>query len=460
MVRRTIDELRRDAESIALAGIEAADGSKLVLRAVRREENRVWFHPREAYNLDAFQRVIVAGAGKAAGPMAQGLEALLGDRITGGCIAVPAGTRRTDVPTRIDVVEAEHPLPGGGSLQAAEAIAAAARQAGKKDLIVFLVSGGASSLMAAPEEGLELEDLRFVWDALLRAGLSVVEMNVVRKHLMTLGGGKLALLASRAAAVSLVLSDVPGNHIESVGSGPTTFDPSTFGEVEQILSKVGALAAGSPRLRAFVERGASGARPETPKPGDGRFPSVYHRLVGTNDSAVAAAIIKAAELGYRDGGNFLAKSPAPPAANEARAVGRSLGVYAAYLAETSRLGYGDGSAVAVIGGGEAPATVRRVGGWGGRLSEFALAAAQAIDAQGGVVVGGIATDGKDGAWDASGALADGETISRAQRAGVSAAEVEQTSDSGRLFEAADGKLAARPTRTNVADLYIALIDAA
>jgi glycerate 2-kinase len=460
MARRTLDELRRDAEAIAVAGIEGADAGRLVLRAVRREENRVWFHPREPYNLDAFERVIVAGAGKAAGPMAQALEAVLGDRISGGCIALPAGPRRSDLLKRIDVVEAEHPLPGPGSLRAAEAIATAVRQAGKNDLVVFLVSGGASSLMAAPEEGLELEDLRFAWDALLRAGLSIVEMNVVRKHLMTLGGGKLALLATRATAVSLILSDVPGNHIESVGSGPTAPDPSTFAEVEQILSKVGALAAGSWRLRAFVERGASGALPETPKPGDGRSPSVYHRLVGTNDSAVAAAILKAAELGYRDGGDFLVKSPAPPAVNEARAVGRSFGVYAAYLAETARLGYGEGSAVAVIGGGEAPATVRRVGGWGGRLSEFALAAAEAIEAQHGVVVGGIATDGQDGAWDASGAFADGETLSRAQRAGVSASDVLQSSDSGRIFEAAGGKQAARPTRTNVADLYIALVDSA
>lgn len=437
--------------------MDAADAGLLVRRALRREGNRVWFHPHEPYDLDAFGQVFVAGAGKAAGPMAQAGEALLEDRLAGGVVAVPTGTPASDRPRRLEVVEAEHPLPGAGSLRAAEALTALARHAGPRDLVVFLVSGGASSLMAAPEPGLDLDDLREVWDVLLRSGLDIHEANIARKHLMTLGGGKFARMASRASIVSLILSDVPGNRLETVGSGPTVADRSTIEDAEQVLARAGALPPAAHRLRSFLERAVGNVSVETPKPHDPLLQRVYNRLVGSNEDAAAGAIFKAAELGYHDGGDFRRRSPLPPAAPEAHALGRSLGTYAAYLAKTMKLGYTDPKPMAVIAGGEAPSGRVRRGGRGGRVSAFTLAAARPVEGARGVVVGGLATDGRDGSWDASGALADGATIARAQAAGLSPDEVVASSDSGAVFEAAGGKIPAWPSRTNVADLYIALV---
>lgn len=452
-----LSTMRADARAILRAGVEAAESGSLVRRAVTRDAHRVWFHPKEAYDLRAFQRIIVVGAGKAAGPMAQAIEGILGERLSGGVIAVPRATRAVDLPRRIESVEAEHPVPGEGSLRAAQAVRAMASQAGERDLVVALVSGGASSLLAAPEEGLELEDLRATWRALLASGLDIHAMNAVRKHLTRLGGGKLARIASPAPVVSLILSDVPGNRLDSVGSGPTVADRSTFEEAVKVMEKAGASGELPARVRSFLADGAQGKRPETVKPGDALLQKTFNRLIGSNEDAVAGALVKAAALGYTDAGDFRSGGAPAPTGGDARAVGRALGAFAVYLQEVMERGYRPARRMAIIAGGEAPVRVQPGGGRGGRLSELVLSAAEVIDGRPGILVAAAATDGQDGAWDAAGAIADGDTLRGARAAGVDPEKVRQASDTAAVFEAAGGAIPKEATRTNVTDLYLAVV---
>jgi glycerate 2-kinase len=455
--RQTFASLAGEAAAILRAGTRAADAYGLVHGAVRREGARVWFHPKEAYDLTAFARVIVLGAGKAAAPMARALEEILGDRLTGGVVAVQTGTGAKASLARVEVVEGDHPIPGPASVEAAAAVGAMASHASASDLVVAVISGGASSIIASPEDGLTLGDLQTTWAALLASGEDITAMNGVRKHAARLLGGKLARAASPATLVTLVLSDVPDNRLDSVGSGPSVADPSTFAEALVVLGRVGAVRAVGENVAAFFEEGAQGKRPETPKPHGPPFERSYARLVGSNADAVAGAMRAAAERGYADGGDFRKGRSSEVSGSDARSVGRALATFALYHLELIARGIRESKPVAIVGGGEAPMRLGRKPGRGGRLSELALAAAEVIQGTPGVVVGAMATDGLDGAWDASLVVADGGTLERANAAGLDWAAERDANNTAAVFEAAGTFEKRALTLTNVADLYVALV---
>ncbi|MGH9613515.1 MAG: glycerate kinase type-2 family protein, partial [Bryobacteraceae bacterium] len=281
--------LKADALKIFHAAVQASDPAQGVERHLRIQAGA--------------GRVFVIGAGKAGANMAQAAERKLGpSRIESGCVNVkyghvPAGKRGK--PRRIEICECGHPIPDGNGLRGAERIAAIAESADKGDLVVCLISGGASALMPAPAPPITLKDTQRITQLLLRAGANIHEMNCVRKHISRLKGGQLARLAYPAKVLALILSDVIGDDLDVIGSGPTVADPSTFHDAEAILKRRGVWRDAPAAVRGRIESGVKGSIPETPKPGDPIFSRVENVIVGSNRQALHAAARTARSIGYR-----------------------------------------------------------------------------------------------------------------------------------------------------------------
>jgi glycerate 2-kinase len=416
--------LKRDAVSIFRAGLAAADPYDAVLRAVRKlPEGRVW----------------VVGAGKASARMAAAAEKALNKRIAGGWI----NTKDDHLANlrRIELHECRHPVPDKRGEDGAHRIAEIARNAGKGDVVLALISGGASALMPLPAEGVRLAEKQETTRLLLECGATIHEINCVRKHISGIKGGHLAALAYPARVVSLLLSDVIGDDLDVIGSGPTAPDRSTARQARQVLEHYGIW---SKVPKAVRERIASGA--ETPKPDDPAFGRTKNIVIGSNAMAAKAAARKARELGYRSMvlSTFVQ--------GETREIAL---MHAAILKEIRSSGSPLRPPACVITGGETTVTIRGKGK-GGRNQEFALAAALAIDGLEGCAVLSGGTDGTDGPTDAAGAYADGSTLNRAKRKGLDPVETLRQHDSYPFFEALGDLLMTGPTGTNVMDLRVLL----
>jgi glycerate 2-kinase len=385
------------------------------------------------------------GGGKADAPMARALEAILGDRITAGVISVKHGHA---LPLRrIEVHEAGHPIPDAAGQAAAERILELAASAGRGDLVVCLISGGGSALLPAPVHGLGLPEKMAATDLLLRSGATIQEINAVRKHLSRLKGGRLAQVAAPAQVVVLILSDVLGNPLDAIASGPAVPDPTTFADALEIVQRYGLASRFPPAALAYLQRGARGEEPETPKPGDPVFRRVHTVVIGSNEHAARAAVRAARRLGYRTMllTTFLE--------GEAREAGR---VVAAIARGVGEAGIPLVPPACVIAGGETTVTVRG-DGKGGRCQEFTLAAARAIRGRPGLLVAAFGTDGTDGPTDAAGAMADGATVERALALGLDPAAALERNDAYSFFAALGDLYVTGPTRTNVNDLYVTLV---
>lgn len=385
------------------------------------------------YVLSRYRRILVAGAGKAAAPMAAACERLLGPRLSEGLIVV------RDLPPRalrrLEVLQAGHPVPDRRGVAAARRIAALASAAAAGDLLIFLLSGGASALLPLPAPGLTLGDLRRTTQRMLAGGVTIHQMNTVRKHLSQLQGGQLARLAAPAQVLTLILSDVPGDHPGTIGSGPTAPDPSTYADALRVVASLPGIPL---RVLLHLERGARGDLAETPKPGDPLFAGVRNVIAGSNRLALAAAAAKAAALGYH------------PVVLTAELEGESreaARVWAAIAREHLRAN----KKTCLLAGGETTVTLRGKGR-GGRAQEFALAAALALAGVPGVRGLSAGTDGSDGPTTAAGAFYNGETGALA-----GAAEALARNDSHSFFAAAGGLLTTGPTGTNVMDVHILLL---
>lgn len=418
------------ARSIFEAALKAADPAQAVLRNF----------PREC-RLDAFEHVYVIGAGKAGAAMAQAIEQIAGSRVTCGLINVKYG--HTAPLQRIELNECGHPVPDENGLRGAQRIAAIASAAGERDLVICLISGGASALLPAPAAPVTLEDKQRLTELLLASGANIHEMNCLRKHLSTLKGGQLARLAHPARVLTLILSDVIGDDLDTIGSGPTVPDPSTFAQAGQILTKYGLWD----RAPHTVAERILAAAQETPKPGDPVFERVHNAVVGSNRLAVDAAAERARELGYRT----LVLSTFIQ--GETRDVAR---VHAAIAREMLASGQPVQPPACVISGGETTVTIQG-SGLGGRNQEFALAAAIDLDGLTGVTVLSGGTDGTDGPTDAAGALADDTTLGRARASGLEANACLADNDSYHFFEAIGDLLKTGPTGTNVMDVRLVLV---
>jgi len=436
--------LRSHALRIFRAALCAADPVEAVLRHVRVSGGTLVAGPRR-YRLAAFRRIHVLGAGKAGAPMAQALERLLGRRIHSGLVNVKYG--HLAKLSRVELNECGHPVPDQAGVRGAGRIAAIARQAGKEDLVVCLISGGASALLPSPAHPVTLDEKQEVTRLLLASGASIHEMNAVRKHISLLKGGQLARLAWPATVVTLLLSDVIGDDLDVIGSGPAAPDSSTFGSALAILRKYGLLGSVPASVRGRLERGARGEIAETPKLGDPVFRRTQNLIVGSNRLAVDAALAKARELGWRP----LVLST--QVEGEARDIAR---MHAAVAKEVRASGRPLRPPACLISGGETTVTLRG-GGLGGRNQEFVLAAAIDIAGLDGVVVLSAGTDGTDGPTDAAGAIADGRTVSRALGMGLDPGGFLAANDSYHFFEPLGDLLKTGPTNTNVMDVRLVLI---
>ncbi len=425
--------LRRAARAILDAAIAAGDARRLTADALAR------------LDLERFPRVVVVGAGKASGAMALAAEERLGDRVSGGLVAVKETT--APAPRRIRLVEAGHPLPDARGQAAAAEIRRLAAAAGPGDLVLCLISGGGSALAPLPVAGLTLAEKQAVTRLLLAAGATINELNAVRKHLSALKGGQLARAAAPAPVLALLLSDVIGDPPDVIASGPTAPDPTTFADALAVLDRFGLRARIPEAARRHLEAGAAGGAPETPKPGDPVFERVTNRVIGSNAVVVEAALAEAGRLGF------------PPLLltrqlqGEAREVARVVGAIAA---EAQRSGRPVRGPACLLAGGETTVTVRG-SGTGGRCQEFALALAPQLAALPGVVVLAAGTDGSDGPTDAAGAIADWTTLDRAAARGLDARAALAANDAYHFFAPLGDLVITGPTGTNLLDLYVVLV---
>jgi glycerate 2-kinase len=435
----------RDARFAELAGLfraalEAVDGTGVVRAALRREGARLAVAGRA---LDADARLRVLAVGKAAPAMAAGAEEIAGDRIAAGLVVArdpPAAPLR-----RSTLRLAAHPVPDARSESAAREALRFVAGGTPDDVLLVLLSGGASSLLAGPLPGLGLADLAATTRALLRAGAPIDELNAVRKHLALAAGGRLAQAARARQIEVLAISDVPGDRIDVIGSGPFAADPSTFADALAALRARGLAAEVGERVIDHLARGARGELVETPKPGDAALSRVRHAVVASNATAIEAARGEAERRGLRS------LALAGFLRGEARDAGASLVARARAARGAERL--------VLVAGGETTVTVRGTGR-GGRSQELALAAACAIEGDGRIAVLAAGTDGIDGPTDAAGAFADGATLARGRAVGLDARACLAANDSHRFFAGEGGLFVTGPTRTNAMDLALASVDAA
>lgn len=438
------ERAHRHLTAIFRAGLAAADPVKAVRRhvAVSEGELRV---ARRCYDLDEVRRIFVVGAGKASAAMARALEGILGERIAAGWVNVKAWPGRPL--QRVHVHKAGHPLPDEAGVRGAEEILRIAQDAEKGDLIFCCLSGGGSALMPLPVEQVPLRDKRELTARLLACGATIHEMNPVRKHLSRIKGGQLARAAAPAAVVTLALSDVIGDSLGTIASGPTAPDETTFQTALAVLKRYDLEAAIPQTALKYLRAGAAGGRPETPKPGDEVFSSVANVIVANNSSAVEACGHKAEELGYRP---LILTTRMEGEAREAAKMNVAL------AREVLSHGRPVAPPACVISGGETTVTLRG-DGLGGRNQEFALAAALAMDGTDGVALLAAGTDGTDGPTDAAGAFADGETCRKAAHARLDAGEYLARNDSYNFFSQLGDLFKTGPTGTNVMDLYLFLV---
>jgi hydroxypyruvate reductase len=428
---------RDAARAIWQAALAAADVRPLVHRHVRRVGSGSFEVAGRRIDIAPSGRVIVVGAGKASGAMAAALEEVLDDRLHDGYVVVKDGYL---VPTRrVSLVEAGHPVPDPRGEEAARAILERAQHAAEQDVVFVLISGGGSALMPAPVPPVTLDEKRAMTRLLLGAGATITELNAVRKHLSSIKGGQLARAAAPARVVTLVLSDVIGDPLDVISSGPTAPDSSTFATAVDVLQRRGVWESVAPAIRARLEAGVRGEIPETPKPGDPIFLHVSHHVIGNNALVTDAAVARAAELGYRP--TMLTRA----LEGEARDVARDLVTRARALPPPAGL----------VAGGATTVTVRGPG-HGGRCQELALAAAIELDGLADVVLLAGGTDGTDGPTDAAGGLVDGSTLSRMRAAGVDPRAALDANDAHRALAASGDLLVSGPTCTNLLDLYLVL----
>jgi hydroxypyruvate reductase len=432
--------LRKDALAIFRAALRAADPIEAVQRFLARDGNTL-MAGRRRYDLRRFRKVTVLGAGKASAAMAQAVERVLGRRVNGGWINTKYGH---GAPLKhITIHECGHPVPDSAGVEGARKIAEIASHAANDELLIFLISGGASALTPSPMPPITLADKQLTTRLLLDSGADIHAINTVRKHISAFKGGQLARLASPATVITLMLSDVIGDSMASIGSGPTVPDPTTFEDAGRILERYSLLQRVPAPVRERIEAGRAGRAPDTPKPGDPVFMRTHNLIVGSNRLAVDAAASKARQLGYRT----LILSTFVE--GETREVAR---VHAAIAKEIRANGRPLRTPACVISGGETTVTIRG-DGVGGRNQEFTLAAAIGLAGVEDAVVLSGGTDGTDGPTDAAGAIADGATVIRA----TDAAQYLDRNDSYHYFEAAGGLIKTGPTRTNVMDVRLLLL---
>jgi glycerate 2-kinase len=456
----SISDLRARALDVFSAALDAAHPHQLIRRALQLQGTilrvqgvygvQLGLGLKEAapvieLDLSGLGRVVVVGAGKATAPMARALEEVLEDRLEGGVVSVKYGHGcELD---RIQLREAGHPIPDQAGLDATAEILDLLEGLGPEDLAFVLISGGGSALLDAYPEEIVLEDARRTFDVLIGSGAPIHEINVVRKHISRVKGGQLARAASPARVIALVLSDVIGDPLPSIASGPTVPDPSTFADAVGVLKDRGVWDDVPVPVREHLERGVRGEVPETPKPGEEGWDRHRTLLVGNSRLAVEAAADRARSLRLRP------RVVTTILEGEAAEVGARL---AGMLKESSATGAMAEPPFCLICGGETTVTLGPSPGRGGRNQELALAAALELEGSEGLVLLSGGTDGTDGPTDAAGGLVDGGTVARGRAEGMEATDHLERHDAYPFLEATGDLIRTGPTMTNVMDLVLLL----
>jgi glycerate 2-kinase len=440
--------MRVDAKKIFLAAVARSNpyeavkrfvhlkGGKLILGCEDRQE--------AVLDLGQFDGIVVVGGGKGTAPMAKALEDLLGERIQKGVISVKYGF--TERLSFIEIIEAGHPIPDQNGVAATRKILDILKEAEEKDLIFSLISGGGSALLPQPADRITLQEKQAITKSLLECGATIEEINAIRKHISASKGGQMARISYPATAVNLMLSDVIGDRMDVIASGPFVPDLSTFEGAWEIVSKY-RLKEIPQSIRKYLRMGKERKLPETPKKGDPVFESVYSFIIGSNILALEAAKSEAEKLGYR---SLILSSTIQ---GETKQVAR---VHSAILKQVLASGHPVPPPACIISGGETTVTIRG-NGLGGRNQEFCLAAA--LDLRGlppRVLVLSGGTDGNDGPTPAAGAMVDPLTYEGGAKAGMDAFAYLENNDSYHFFEKTDELLVTGPTNTNVMDVRIML----
>jgi glycerate 2-kinase len=432
--------VNRDTIIVFNAALDAVNPYDAVAKHIERV--------RTVCREEGLRNIYVVGFGKAAHAMTLALTDALSDRIVRGVVITKYGhASGRRLPETIEVHEAGHPVPDEQGVAGTLRVMDMLQEANSHSLVVCLISGGGSALLVAPYEGISLDEKQQMTRVLLQAGADIVDLNTVRKHLSRVKAGRLAEAAHPARVLSLILSDVIGDRLDSIASGPTSPDQTTYADALDVVTRYDAAGNIPQKITQLLRDGAAGRIADTPKKGSPIFDRVENTIIGSNRIATEAARKKAMELGYE---TVVLTSGLQ---GEARDVARWF--YRQALESRSCLASGR-STVCLIAGGETTVTVRGKG-LGGRNTEMALAFALAIEGTSDITFLSAGTDGTDGPTDAAGAVVDGRTIGKARELGLDPQAYLDENDSYHFFEKAGGLFTTGPTGTNVMDLQILLL---
>ncbi|MDK2922535.1 MAG: glycerate 2-kinase [Desulfonauticus sp.] len=442
-----LKKMKKDLEEIFWAGLTEVLPEKKIPKFLRLQENILFIGPDLQLDLEDYEYVVVLGAGKASASMALAVEKILQDYISTGLVIVK-DNHSLDC-QKVKIKEASHPLPDTrGLLATKELLEIAKGYRSEKTLILFLLSGGASSLLVLPASGLTLEDKQKTTDVLLASGADIKEINVLRKHLSEVKGGRLKKLLTPSVVVSLIISDVLGDDLESIGSAPLVGDSSTWEDCWHIVEKYGLEDKLPPRVIFRLRKGLRGEIEDTPLPSDPCFERNFNFILASNRQALLGAAQKARELGY----NSLLLSSFIQ--GEAREVGRVLAsVYKEILYHDNPVP----KPACILSGGEPTVCLTPPIGKGGRNQELALSVGLEIAGLSNVLFASLGTDGTDGPTDACGAIVSGETRKLAEEKGLFLRKYLNLHDSYNLFKQLEALVITGPTYTNVMDMHIGLI---
>ena len=449
MVEDILVQMHSEAVEIFRSSLEAVDPYQAVKCFVRLNGDTVTLghkdQPKVQFDLTKYDRISLVGGGKATAPMARALEELLGNRIDKGMINVKYGF--TEELEFTEIIEAGHPLPDKNGVKGTKKILNFLESAGKKDLIFSIISGGGSALLPLPAGRITLPEKQELTSSLLACGASIDEINAIRKHISSSKGGQMAKAAYPATTINLMLSDVVGDKMDVIASGPFVPDRSTFKEVFEILRKYN-LKDIPAAIQAHLREGLEGRITETPKANEPIFDRVSNFIIGSNIIALKAASNKAQEFGYE---TLILSSQVEGETREVAVV------HSAIAKEILKTGRPIPSPACIVSGGETTVTIRG-NGLGGRNQEFCLAAAMDLmELPPRVVILSGGTDGNDGPTDAAGAVVDPFTVRRGKEIGLEAANFLDNNDAYRFFEKTKCLLMTGPTNTNVMDVRLVLV---
>ena len=434
---------RADLEKIYRAAVAAVEPARLVSRAMDGDCPGAEQVPDL---IASASRILLLAVGKASIGMVREIERRVGDKLVNGIAVIPRGSAATTERALILKKESSHPVPDESSEEAARLGCAMLRGATRDDLVIVAVSGGASAMFVMPADGLTLADKVAVNQALLKAGASIRELNIVRRHLSAVKGGRLLRHCGGARVLGLIISDVPGNDLATIGSGLTAGDWSSFGDAVAVMKRRNVWGRAPEAVRSYLERAVAGEIGETVKVGDPILERVTNVIIGDNDLALEGAEQAATQLGYHPRrGKALH--------GEANDAGRALAEYMCEIADER---------VCVIAGGEPVVTVHG-GGKGGRAQQCALAMGIELSRvergrRHRIAALFAGTDGIDGPTDAAGAFASPDTVADGEQAGVSSATALSRNDAYNFFKASGGLFVTGPTGTNVSDIFVGLVN--